>query len=156
MESTQKKGFTLIELLVVISIIGLLSSIVLSSLSDSRKKARDTARIRAVNETRTALQMYYNDKGKYPNAADYATLLVSNGNISSINTKLVYRPINALSAICLTPATICENYSLGIILETNNPILNNDKDSTNVWFDGRTTSCLVGGTATDMCYDISS
>ena len=37
------KGFTLIELLVVISIISLLSSVVLSSLSSAREKARITA-----------------------------------------------------------------------------------------------------------------
>lgn len=38
-----KKGFTLIELLVVISIIGLLSSVVLTSLSSSRARARRAA-----------------------------------------------------------------------------------------------------------------
>jgi large repetitive protein len=42
-DSMDKKGFTLIELLVVISIISLLSSVVLSSLSTARERARVSA-----------------------------------------------------------------------------------------------------------------
>ena len=62
----RNKGFTLIELLVVISIISLLTSIVLANLNEARKKGRDAARIRNIGETRTALQLYFNDNGKYP------------------------------------------------------------------------------------------
>jgi type II secretion system protein G len=60
------KGFTLIELMVVISIIGLLASIVLSSLNDVRSKARDTARIQLLRQIETALYSYYSQNGFYP------------------------------------------------------------------------------------------
>jgi len=44
------KGFTLIELLVVVSIIGLLSTMAVVSLNNSRKKARDAKRMSDVKQ----------------------------------------------------------------------------------------------------------
>lgn len=64
--STDKKGFTLIELLVVISIISLLSSVVLSSLNSARIKARDVRRMQDLGQIRRALELYYDDNGRYP------------------------------------------------------------------------------------------
>ncbi len=63
---SHKTGFTLIELLVVIGIIGILSSIVLVSVNDARKKARDARVISDFREIRTALALYYSKYGKYP------------------------------------------------------------------------------------------
>lgn len=62
----RNKGFTLIELLVVIAIIGVLSSIVLSSLNSARQKARDAQRVSDLTQIRTALEMYYHTNGAYP------------------------------------------------------------------------------------------
>ncbi|MEI8270066.1 MAG: type II secretion system protein [bacterium] len=61
-----KKGFTLIELLVVVSIISLLSSIVLTTLSGTRAKARDAVRKSDMLQIKTALDLYYSDHGSYP------------------------------------------------------------------------------------------
>ena len=56
-------GFTLIELLVVISIIGLLSSVVLSALNSARSKGRDTQRIQNIEEVKKAIALYYSNNG---------------------------------------------------------------------------------------------
>ena len=65
----QKSGFTLIELLVVISIIGLLSSIVLTSVNSARKKARDARRIVDLKQIQTALTLYYDANNQYPSVS---------------------------------------------------------------------------------------
>jgi len=59
-------GFTLIELLVVISVIGLLSSVLLASLSVARKKAQTAAAFQDLKEIQKALELYYDKHGYYP------------------------------------------------------------------------------------------
>lgn len=61
----RSKGFTLIELLVVIAIIGVLSSVVLSSLSTARAKGRDARRKLDLQEIARALSVYYINHGDF-------------------------------------------------------------------------------------------
>lgn len=65
-ESKKYSGFTLIELLVVIAIIGLLTTISVIAFSRMRSQARDARRLADVKQIATALEMYYNDNGAYP------------------------------------------------------------------------------------------
>jgi len=62
----KKKAFTLIELLVIIVIIGILATVGLGNYMSSQVKARDAKRKSDLSQIQKALEMYYNDKGKYP------------------------------------------------------------------------------------------
>jgi len=103
------KGFTLIELLVVISIIGILISLSLFGIQNSRKSARDAKRKSDLESIRSALEMYKADNGKYPSTSsgiDASSLAISN-YISSIPTDpisgriYVYRCSKVSGSDCL-------------------------------------------------------
>lgn len=63
-----ERGFTLIELLVVVAIIALLSSVVMASLNSARQKSRNAKRVQDLRQMQTALEMYYDSNGSYPNS----------------------------------------------------------------------------------------
>lgn len=62
----KRSGFTLVELLIVIAIIGILTSIGLVSFNSSQIKSRDAKRKTHLAQVADSLELYYNDKGKYP------------------------------------------------------------------------------------------
>ena len=59
-------GFTLIELLIVIAIIGLLSSLIISSINEVRARTRDAKRLEDLRQVASGLEMYFNDHFHYP------------------------------------------------------------------------------------------
>ena len=77
-----RKAFTLIELLVVISIISLLSSLVLTSLEQTRVKARNVATTAQINQYRNAFALYaasHNGQLPLPDSNDLNKVFVCLG-----------------------------------------------------------------------------
>ncbi len=89
---SSEKGFTLIELLVVVAIIGLLSSVIMTTIGGGRIKARDAKRMADLAEIKKALELYYADNYRYPSIGTGSTAYtsaVSGGvNWSTLETAL--------------------------------------------------------------------
>lgn len=133
-KSHAERGFTLIELLVVIAIIGLLSSVVLSSLDGARKKGRDARRLADLKQLQAALELYYSSQAApaYPvstSQANAATALsaLAPAYIATIpddplggSYHYVYKTTTGGTFYCLgiviegtAPASTCNTTSLG-------------------------------------------
>ncbi len=70
MTQSQKGGFTLIELLVVIAIIGILSAVVVTSLTGARQDATDARVIASMQQFQTAMTLNVTDAGLFPGNGD--------------------------------------------------------------------------------------
>ncbi len=161
------KGFTLIELLVVIAIIGILSSVVLASLSTARQKSRDAKRVSDIGQVQLALELYFDANQTYPSTSPNTDLaidgLVTAGFIpkkpippAGGSATYIYNGVTSNSNLASCTGASCTNYSLGVVLErTDNAVLGNDADQTTTGtvFAGLGATCLAAG-ATDYCYDI--
>lgn len=76
----KNKGFTLVELLVVIAIIGILASIVISSVSETRKSAKDVVIKNYLLEAVNKAEIYAdNNSGSYLGACNNIPEIAAGG-----------------------------------------------------------------------------
>lgn len=67
-------GFTLVELIIVIGLIGVLAGVLLTVINPlgQFEKARDAQRKSDLAQIQRALEMYYQDNGKYPSTGTFS------------------------------------------------------------------------------------
>ena len=64
------RGFTLLEILIVLGILGTIMAMVMTRINDSRNRAKAKEARLALNGWSEAVNMYYNDCGKYPSSLE--------------------------------------------------------------------------------------
>lgn len=171
-----KRGFTLIELLVVIAIIGILSAVVLTSLSTARQKARDSKRIAELTQIQKALDYYYDINQSYPSTTPTSFSGVDAG-VQAVaasgllpktptpplggGTNYIYHGVYTNAGTltecdAVAPAgTPCSNYELGITLErSDNIVFTNDADQSIGAFYGTYPDCAVNSAGAEKCFDV--
>lgn len=109
-----KKGFTLIELLVVISIIAVITSVVLASLGNARKRSNDTKVKTQLDGVRKNAASYYLTNGDYGTSVTICTggFFVDNTSGMSTLTKQAIYPTGAT----ITCGTNGQAYAVAVIM----------------------------------------
>lgn len=115
------RGFTLIELLVVIAIIGILSAVVLTSLSSAREKARDARRVSDIKQIQLALELAYDTDGSYPATATWDT---------TVANYMATVPTDPTTSAAYTYELNGSSYVIMAVLEGDNSVLDTDVDGT--------------------------
>jgi general secretion pathway protein G len=108
-----KKGFTLVELLIVIGMLAILITAAVITINPLGQfsKSRDGQRKADLSELQRALELYYQDFGRYPdNSADFkisvnATPKVWGGSWSPYMAKLPIDPQSTKSYIYFSPSS---------------------------------------------------
>ncbi len=126
----KEKGFTLIELMVVIAIIGLLSSVVLASLGNTKLRAKDSAVKQVVAQMRNILATQYAEN---PNNPAYFTAaagwVIYNGGTTNECATDFTAGFTAANATSLT--ALCNQLTTLLAGQTGNVFFLSAPDFTN-------------------------
>src|SRR5512146_1799666 len=74
-----QKGFTMIELMIVVAIIGILAAVAIPAYQDYIVKSKLSKVVSTLDPVKTALALYFQEQGGFPDTATGSTLIGSGG-----------------------------------------------------------------------------
>ena len=126
-----KNGFTLIELLVVIAIIGILATIVLTSLNSAREEAKDVVIKTDISHSLRIAELFWDEYGDYDQLCDepefiaggiiFQSITENGGSLvceDAINGFCISSTLNRTGSFCADP--------IGRVVEDANCTIPND------------------------------
>lgn len=72
-----EKGFTLIELIVVIAIMGIIGAVLVPQFSTMSLRSRMSTDVSSIQAAQTQVEVYYNEKGTWPDGANGDAVITS-------------------------------------------------------------------------------
>lgn len=136
MRNKSQTGFTLIELLLVVAIIGMLSTIILSSLGSSRSKSADALIQQELRQAQSQAELYYSSHSNsygitnsinwcFASGASGLSTVFMDSTVENIVQKAAFAGFGTISGSRLT-YTACgsdsgtQSYAIAVTLKSSN------------------------------------
>jgi len=144
-----KKAFTLVELLVVIAIIGLIATLSVIALGNARAKSRDAKRVNDIKQAQTALELFFNDQGRYPTTAEWNTGSLYATGTYGTTTYIERIPTAPIGGSCsndysYAPNSTGDDYTINFYLESDTGSLDSGLNFAKAASLGKSDPSLVG------------